>query len=101
VLARILSADITTRASLPLALEAYQAVRRPYGNKLVMDARLALREFQYNSTHGGDMMHIKESIRHIFEEAVGIGGRDQTGPKDDANRGIFWMEVQQRASRPP
>lgn len=101
MLARILCADITTRASLPLALQAYEAVRRPYGNKLVMDARLALREFQYNTTHGGDMMRIKEGIRNIFEESAGIRGRDQTGPKDDANRGIFWMEVQQRASHLP
>ncbi|KAF8532306.1 hypothetical protein JB92DRAFT_1311780 [Gautieria morchelliformis] len=98
VLSRILRARITTRASLPLALEAFQAVRRPYGNKHVVDARRALREFQYNAPHGDDMVRITEAIQRLFEESAGIGGRDQTGPEADANRGIFWMEVQERAS---
>jgi salicylate hydroxylase len=101
VLSRILRARITTRARLPLALEAYQAVRRPYGNKLVVDSRHALREFQYNAPHGGDMAGVTEAIRRIFEESAGIGGQDRTGPEADANRGIFWMEVQERASRVP
>ena len=100
MLAHILRAGMTTRTSLPLALEAYQAVRRPYGNKHIVDARLVLHEFQYNAPHGGDMMRIKEAIRRIFEESAGIG-RGQTGPGADANRGVFWMEVQQRASRMP
>ena len=100
VLARILRASITTRTSLPLALEAYQAVRRPYGNKHVIDARLVLHEFQYNAPHGGDMTRIREAIRKFFEENAGIG-RGQTGPDADANRGVFWMEVQLRTLRMP
>lgn len=100
VLSRILRASITTRASLPLALEAFQAVRRPYGNKHIVDARLVLQEFQYNAPHGGDMGRVRDAIRRIFEEAAGIG-RGQTGPDEDANRGVFWMEVNQRASRMP
>lgn len=82
-----------------MALEAYQTIRRPYGNQLITNARLALREFQYNTSHGGDMMRIRQAIQYLFEESAGIGGKDQTGPGDDANRGIFWMEVQQRVSR--
>jgi salicylate hydroxylase len=84
-----LCADTTTRESLPLALEAYQAVRQPYGNRLVLNARLSLREFQYNGPNGSDMMRIKENIGQIFEESARVGG---SGPEADAEKAISWLK---------
>jgi hypothetical protein len=89
VLSRVLCADTTTRESLPLALEAYQAVRQPYGNGLVLNARLSLRESQYNGPNDSDMMRIKENIRQIFEESVRAGG---SGPEADAKKAISWLK---------
>jgi hypothetical protein len=85
ILSRILSAPATTRASLPLALEAYQAVRQPYGNSLVLNARLALREFQYDGPNAGDMGRVKETIRGIFDESARVGG---SGPEADAKKAV-------------
>ncbi|KAF8589909.1 FAD/NAD(P)-binding domain-containing protein [Ramaria rubella] len=96
VLSRILRATGTTRASLPVALEAYQAVRRPYGNALVVNARAALREFHYTGPHGGHMVRVKGAIQRIFEESAAVG---DSGPEEDVNRAIFYMEVHARASR--
>lgn len=86
-MSRILGADATTRETLPVALEAFQVARQPYGNRLIHHSRLVLQEFQYHGPSGNDMALVKESLSRTFEEAA-IGG---SGPEADADKAISWL----------
>ncbi|KAF8589911.1 FAD/NAD(P)-binding domain-containing protein [Ramaria rubella] len=85
VLSRILGSPAATRATLPLALDVFQHIRRPYGNKLVINARLALREFQLDGPSGNDLPRVAWSLNKVFDEAARVGG---SGPEADGDRAV-------------
>lgn len=82
-------ADVTTRETLPLALQAYEHIRLPYGNRLLVTVRRAVRAFQFSGPEGDDMRKVQRTIHHAFEESGGVG---ESGPLADANKAIAMLQ---------
>ncbi|KIJ50920.1 hypothetical protein M422DRAFT_44156 [Sphaerobolus stellatus SS14] len=102
ILSRALYAAAITPASaccssispLSTALAAYEAIRQPYGNRLIGYGRSALQDFQLCGTAGSDMPGAAASIIRAFEASVGIGETPEaeySGPGKDAEKVVEWF----------
>jgi len=98
ILSRALYAAATSRSSSPRRLEhalgAYQAIRLPYGNRLIGYGRRALRDFQLSGPFGADMSRTVASLIDAFNQCAAAG---DSGPGADAVRVVelfrhrMWM----------
>lgn len=90
MLGRLLRHKLINRGNLRYALEGYQFVRQPYGNKHLTNARLVLQEFEYRGPSGNDPAKATEFIRKLFDQTAALL---PSRPEADVKRAIDFFEA--------